>query len=93
MDLSKKCCDTCSQQREENQKLNLINRQRQEENIKLIFDLSLAKAEYEKEQQMRLQIEKQLTTTMAIIEQVQRKSIVLRWDCQFWRHPFLVTLT
>ena len=84
MDLSKKCCDTCSQQRDENQKLNLINRQKQEENIKLIFDLSLAKAEHEKEQQMRLQIEKQLTNTMTIVEQVERKRVLPRPDvpCQ-----------
>jgi len=70
MDLSKKCCDTCCEQRDENQKLNLINRQKEEENIKLLFDLSLAKAELEKERQLRLQIEQQLTETNLITEQL-----------------------
>ena len=70
MDLSKKCCDTCCEQREENQKLNLISRQKDEENMKLLFDLSLAKAEFEKERQIRLQIEQQLTETNLISEQV-----------------------
>ena len=73
MDLSKKCCDTCSEQRDENHKLNIINRQKGEENMKLLFDLSLAKAEFQKEQQLRLQIEKQLTETNLISEQVNQR--------------------
>ena len=72
MELSEKFCDKCSQQREENNKLNLINSRKQDENVKLLFDLSLAKAEFDKEQQLRLQIEKQLTDTNAVLEQVRR---------------------
>lgn len=75
MDLSKKCCDTCSEQREENQKLSLINRQKEEETMKLLFDLSLAKAELEKERQLRIQIEKQLTETNLITEQVSMHDV------------------
>ncbi|CAF1050542.1 unnamed protein product [Rotaria sp. Silwood1] len=70
MDLSQKFCDKCSQQREENNKLRLLNTQKQDENVKLLFDLSLAKGEYEKEQQMRIQIEKQLAETNTIIDQL-----------------------
>jgi hypothetical protein len=70
MDISQKFCDKCSQQRDENNKLRLLNTQKQDENVKLLFDLSLAKAEYEKEQQIRLQIEKQLTNTNTILDQV-----------------------
>lgn len=72
MELSEKFCDKCTQQREENNKLHLINSRKQDENVKLLFDLSLAKAEYDKEQQLRLQIEKQLTDTNAVLEQVRR---------------------
>lgn len=72
MDLSQKCCDKCSQQREENNKLRLLNSQIHEENVKLLFDVSLAKAECEKEQQIRLQIEKQLADTSKITEQVSK---------------------
>ena len=71
MDLSQKFCDKCSEQQDENNKLHLLNNQKQEENVKLLFDLSLAKAEYEKEQQIRIQIEKQLSDTNTIIEQVR----------------------
>ena len=71
MELSEKFCDKCSQQREENNKLHLLNSRKQAENVKLLFDLSLAKAEYDKEQQLRLQIEKQLTDTNAVLEQVR----------------------
>jgi hypothetical protein len=70
MDISQKFCDKCSQQRDENNKLRLLNTQKQDENVKLLFDLSLAKAEYEKEQQIRLQIEKQLTNTNTILDQL-----------------------
>ena len=70
MDLSQKFCDKCSEQQDENNKLRLINTQKQEENVKLLFDLSLAKAEYEKEQQIRIQIEKQLTETNTILNQL-----------------------
>ena len=73
MDLSQKFCDKCSQQRDENNKLLLLNTQKQEENVKLLFDLSLAKAEREKEQQIRMQLEKQLSETNTISEQVNRK--------------------
>ena len=72
MDLSQKFCDKCSQQREENNKLRLLNTQKQDENVKLLFDLSLAKAEYEKEQQIRIQIEKQLADTNTILDQVNK---------------------
>ncbi|CAF1049406.1 unnamed protein product [Rotaria sordida] len=70
MDLSQKFCDKCSQQREENNKLRILNTQKQDENVKLLFDLSLAKAEYEKEHQIRLQVEKQLTETNTIFDQL-----------------------
>jgi type II secretory ATPase GspE/PulE/Tfp pilus assembly ATPase PilB-like protein len=73
MDLSQKFCDKCSQQRDENTKLRLLNTQKQDENVKLLFDLSLAKAEYEKEQQIRIQIEKQLADTNQILDQVNNK--------------------
>lgn len=39
--------------------------------MKLLFDLSLAKAELEKERQLRIQIEQQLTETNVITEQVK----------------------
>ncbi|CAF4422839.1 unnamed protein product, partial [Rotaria magnacalcarata] len=42
----------------------------QEENVQLLFDLSLAKAENEKEQQIRSQIEKQLSDTNIIADQI-----------------------
>ena len=71
MDLSQKYCETCLQEREENTKLRLLNTGKQEENVKLLFDLSLAKAEYEKEQQIRHQIEKQLSDTNAMLDQVR----------------------
>jgi chromosome segregation ATPase len=70
MDLSQKFCDKCSQQRDENNKLRLLNTQKQDENVKLLFDLSLAKAEFEKEQQNRIQIEKQLADTNQILDQL-----------------------
>ena len=73
MDLSQKFCDKCSQQQDENNKLRLLNNQKQDENVKLLFDLSLAKAEYDKEHQIRIQIEKQLSDTNTIIEQVNKK--------------------
>ncbi|CAF4488211.1 unnamed protein product, partial [Rotaria magnacalcarata] len=68
MELSQKCGDKCSQQLEENNKLRLLNTQKQEENVQLLFDLSLAKAENEKEQQIRSQIEKQLSDTNIIAD-------------------------
>lgn len=71
MDLSQKYCETCLQEREENKKLRLLNTEKQDENVKLLFDLSLAKAEYEKEQQIRRQIEKQLSDTNAMLDQVR----------------------
>lgn len=71
MDLSQKYCETCVHEREENKKLRLLNAEKQEENVKLLFDLSLAKAEYEKEQQIRHQIEKQLADTNAMLDQVK----------------------
>ena len=74
MDLSQKFCDKCSQQRDENTKLRLLNTQKQDENVKSLFDFSLAKAEYEKEQQIRIQLEKQLTDTNTIIDQVNKKT-------------------
>ncbi|CAF2079297.1 unnamed protein product [Rotaria magnacalcarata] len=70
MELSQKCGDKCSQQLEENNKLRLLNTQKQEENVQLLFDLSLAKAENEKEQQIRSQIEKQLSDTNIIADQL-----------------------
>lgn len=72
MDLSQQFCDKCSQQRDENNKLHLINTQKQDENVKLLFDLSLAKAEFEKEQQIRIQIEQQLADTNTILDQVNK---------------------
>lgn len=75
MDLSQKYCETCLQEREENTKLRLLNTGKQEENVKLLFDLSLAKAEYEKEQQIRHQIEKQLSDTNAMHDQVRNARI------------------
>ncbi len=83
MDLSQKFCDKCSQQQDENNKLRLLNNQKQDENVKLLFDLSLAKAEYEKEQQIRIQIEKQLTDTNTIIEQVNKKTSLKRFSGSF----------
>lgn len=74
MDLSQKCCDKCSQQRDENQKLNILNQQKQEENLKLLFDISLAKAECEKEKQLRLQLDKQLADSQSLTEQVIHRS-------------------
>ena len=71
MDLSQKYCETCVDEHEENKKLRLLNTEKQEENVKLLFDLSLAKAEYEKEQQIRQQIEKQLADTNAMLDQVK----------------------
>jgi hypothetical protein len=73
MDLSQQFCDKCSQQRDENDKLRILNTKKQDENVKLLFDLSLSKAEFEKEQQIRMQIEKQLTDSNTIIEQVNQK--------------------
>ncbi|CAF1103911.1 unnamed protein product [Rotaria magnacalcarata] len=70
MELSQKCGDKCSQQLEENNKLRLLNTRKQEENVQLLFDLSLAKAENEKEQQIRSQIEKQLSDTNIIADQL-----------------------
>lgn len=78
MDLSQKFCDRCSQQRDDNNKLLLLNTQKQDENVKLLFDLSLAKAEHEKEQQIRMQLEKQLTETNAIPEQVNTRTTSAR---------------
>jgi hypothetical protein len=86
MDISQKFCDKCSQQRDENNKLRLLNTQKQDENVKLLFDLSLAKAEYEKEQQIRLQIEKQLTNTNTILDQVnhrKKKIPLIEINCFF----------
>jgi hypothetical protein len=70
MDFSEKLSAKYSEQNEENNKLRLINNLKQDENVKLLFDISLTKAEYEKEQQVRNQFEKQLSEANQIIEQV-----------------------
>jgi len=70
MDLSEKFTAQYSAQIEENNKLRLINTQKHEENMKLMFDLSLLKAEYEKEKQMRDQFEKQFNEKNKLIEMV-----------------------
>jgi NhaP-type Na+/H+ and K+/H+ antiporter len=90
MDLSQKFCEKCSQQRDENNKLLLLNTQKQAENVKLLFDLSLAKAEHEKEQQIRMQLEKQLTEINAITDQVNKRTMTKKnvaEDCEHHSRP------
>jgi hypothetical protein len=70
MDFSEQFSLKYAQQSEENTKLRLLNNQKQDENIKLLFDLSVSKAEYEKEQQMRSQYENQLNEANKVMEQV-----------------------
>jgi hypothetical protein len=70
MDFFEKFTAKYSEHTEENNKLRLLNTQKQEENVKLLFDLSLIKAEYEKEQQMRHQFEQQFNEANNVIEQV-----------------------
>jgi hypothetical protein len=70
MDLSEKFTVQYSEQIEENNKLRLLNTQKHEENMKLMFDLSLLKAECEKEKQMRDQFEKQFNEKNKLIEMV-----------------------
>ena len=70
MDLSEKFTAQSSAQDRENNQLRLMNTQKQDENIKLLFDLTLIKADYEKEKQIRSQYEKQLNEAKQIIEQV-----------------------
>ncbi|CAF0804713.1 unnamed protein product [Rotaria sordida] len=75
MDFSEKFTNNYAKQAEENNKLRLLNNQKQDENVKLFVDLSLAKAEYEKEQQMRNQFEKQFIEANQVIEQDRSKRL------------------
>ena len=70
MEFSEKFTTKYSEQIEENNKLRLLNNRKQDENVKLLFDLSLIKAEYEKEQQMRNQFEHQYNEANKLIEKV-----------------------
>lgn len=70
MDFSEKFTAKYAQQAEENNKLRLINSQKHDENVKLVVDLSLTRAEYEREQKFRNQFEKQLIEANQVIEQV-----------------------
>jgi hypothetical protein len=70
MEFSEKFTAKCSEQTEENNKLRLLNTQKQDENMKLVFDLSVTKAEYEKEHKMRAQFEQQFNDANDVIEQV-----------------------
>jgi len=71
MEFSEKFTSKYSEQIEENNKLRLLNNQKQEENMKLVFAVSLTKAEYEREQQMRNQFENQYNEANKVIEQVE----------------------
>ena len=70
MELTERFTSKCSEQIEENNKLRLINSQKQEENVKLLIDLSMQKAEYETEHQVRAQLANQLRDAQKVIEQV-----------------------
>ena len=70
MDFSEKFTVKYSEQVEENNKLRLLNNQKQDENVKLLVDLSLSKADFEKEQQVRSEYEKQYNEANQVIEQV-----------------------
>lgn len=71
MEFSERLTAQCAKQSEENNKLRLLNNQKQDENVKLLFDLSLAKAEHEKEEKLRNQYEKQFMEANQTIEQVK----------------------
>ncbi|CAF0897484.1 unnamed protein product [Adineta ricciae] len=75
MEFSEKFADKYAQKSEENTKLRLLNNQKQDENVKLLFDLSVAKAEYEKEQHKRTQYEQQLSEANKVIEQDRSKRL------------------
>ena len=75
MEFSEKFADKYAQKSEENTKLRLLNNQKQDENVKLLFDLSVAKAEYEKEQHKRTQYELQLSEANKVMEQVMKNFI------------------
>jgi hypothetical protein len=70
MDFSEKFATKYSEQLEENNKLRLFNTEKQEENVKLLFELTLLKGEHEKETQMRNQYEKQFNEANKLIEMV-----------------------
>ncbi|CAF1525948.1 unnamed protein product [Adineta steineri] len=75
MEFSEKFTDKYSQQTDENNQLRLLNHQKQDENIKLLFDISLIKAEYEQEQQKRHQVEHQFDEVNKGIEQDRSKRL------------------
>ncbi|CAF1586442.1 unnamed protein product, partial [Didymodactylos carnosus] len=75
MDLSQKFCEKCSVYCEDNEKLRILNTQKQEENLKLIYDLSLAKAECEKENKLRTDIEQKLHNANKLAEQDHYKRL------------------
>ncbi|CAF0989982.1 unnamed protein product [Adineta steineri] len=75
MEFSEKFTDKYSQQTDENNKLRLLNHQKQDENIKLLFDISLIKAEYEQEQQKRHHVEHQFDEVNKSIEQDRSKRL------------------
>ncbi|CAF4651275.1 unnamed protein product, partial [Rotaria sp. Silwood1] len=75
MDFSEKFTAKYAEQAEENNKLRLLNSQKQDENVKLLVNLSLAKAEYEKEQQMRNEFERQFIEANQVIEQDRSKRL------------------
>ncbi|CAF1608880.1 unnamed protein product [Rotaria magnacalcarata] len=75
MDFSEKFTAKYSEQVEENNKLRLLNNQKQDENVKLLVDLSLSKAEFEKERQVRGEYEKQYNEANQVIEQDRSKRL------------------
>ncbi|UJR08807.1 hypothetical protein I4U23_013062 [Adineta vaga] len=75
MDFSEKFADKYSEQNEETTKLRFLNNRKQDENVKLLFDMSVVKAEYEKEQQMRTQYEQQLSEANKAMEQDRSKRL------------------
>lgn len=70
MDLAEKVTMKCAEQVDENNKLRLINHEKQEENMKLLFDLSTTRAACEQQAHLRLELEQQLNDAKTIIEQV-----------------------
>ncbi|CAF2660495.1 unnamed protein product [Rotaria sp. Silwood2] len=75
MDFAEKFTAKYAEQAEENNKLRLLNSQKQDENVKLLVDLSLSKAEHEKEHQLRNQFEKQFIEANQVIEQDHSKRL------------------
>ncbi|CAF0779713.1 unnamed protein product [Didymodactylos carnosus] len=70
MDLSQNFCEKCSTYRDDNEKLRIASSQKQEENVKLIYDLSVAIAECEKQSQLRAHVEQQLHDANKLVEQL-----------------------